>query len=594
MDDLHISHIRPASSGGSGRRRRRTQSQVAAKFDLTILSNTSNTLDNLTQQIADPTSTLHTGSISSAIKTTAASLEVAMVCPKGMMRPIGASDWECSPCADPGKIPNYPDQTLCVACPFNQVSNAAGDDCVCMDNTYNASTGLIACYAYGESYSAGDFLATVGSADSHCRSCVDDGLSTCVACTAGAVTVKPGYSAGPAQDTSQAPLGLQSGSRPVFACAMKDQCLGEATSVAGPSIRCSTGYAGPLCTGCASDYSRRGLDHCRPCKECKSTSVAAWTAMFAMALIAVSVATFMLMRVKPPAGDESQSDTVQGSQDRSTSSAGRLALEQGAVEDVAMLRAASTANAVTSARTYIGLTQILTGMQFAFGIQFPSVFTSILDLLKLMALDVLGTIQLGCLGSWTFYHKFTVTALSPLLLGAMLLLFYRIHVGALPAGSAAARQQLDRALKFGFNAIFLIYPMVSQTVFQSFKCQALDAQHEYLQVDFQTDCNTVGYVVLVVLAVPMVLLYPVGIPAGLFALMWKNRAELGRRGSQTRQDFAPLVESYRLDCWYWCGLPPVPAVRARASAMRVLVPVARLTQRVGVICILAFAGKRSR
>jgi hypothetical protein len=113
-------------------------------------------------------------------------------------------------------------------------------------------------------------------------------------------------------------------------------------------------------------------------------------------------------------------------------------------------------------------------------------------------------------------------------------------------------------------------------------------------VDFQTDCNTVGYVVLVVLAVPMVLLYPVGIPAGLFALMWKNRAELGRRGSQTRQDFAPLVESYRLDCWYWCGLPPVPAVRARASAMRVLVPVARLTQRVGVICILAFAGKRSR
>jgi hypothetical protein len=234
---------------------------------------------------------------------------------------------------------------------------------------------------------------------------------------------------------------------------------------------------------------------------------------------------------------------------------GRLAAEQGAVEDIAILKIALTANAVASARTYIGLTQILNGMQFAFDIKFPSAFTRILDLLKLLALDIFATIQLGCWGRWTFYHKFAATTLCPMLVGATLYLFYRIHSSKLSADAATSRKQRDRALKIGFNFIFLVYPVVSQTVFQSFKCQRLGAEHEFLQVDFQTDCNTGGYITLIIVAVVMVLVYPVGIPAALFTLMWQNREELAKQDSQARSDFAPLVELYKLDCWHWYAFP---------------------------------------
>ena len=54
-----------------------------------------------------------------------------------------------------------------------------------------------------------------------------------------------------------------------------------------------------------------------------------------------------------------------------------------------------------SIRTYIGLTQILNGIQFSFNIIFPPLFTLILDFLKLVSIDIFGALQLGCVGSWT-------------------------------------------------------------------------------------------------------------------------------------------------------------------------------------------------
>ena len=40
-------------------------------------------------------------------------------------------------------------------------------------------------------------------------------------------------------------------------------------------------------------------------------------------------------------------------------------------------------------------------------------------------------------------------------------------------------------------------------------------------------------------------------PASLFFVMWRNRAELAQDGSEKRDELAPLVEAYKLDCWYW-------------------------------------------
>ena len=97
--------------------------------------------------------------------------------------------------------------------------------------------------------------------------------------------------------------------------------------------------------------------------------------------------------------------------------------------------------------------------------------------------------------------------------------------------------------------------MVCQTVFQAFKCQRLSEEHEFLSVDFQTDCTTDGFTALQLIAVLMVVVYPIGIPASLFAALWRNRAELSKAESDKGEEFAPLVEAYKLDCWYWWVKP---------------------------------------
>ena len=155
------------------------------------------------------------------------------------------------------------------------------------------------------------------------------------------------------------------------------------------------------------------------------------------------------------------------------------------------------------------------------------------------------------MGSWTFYGKFTAATLGPVLVIVLLFLFHRVHVSKLPPGSAIAHHQLDRTLKIGFTFIFLVYPTICQTVFQTFKCQQLSEEHECLSVDFQTDCTTAGFAVLQVIALLMVVAFPIGIPASLFFVMWRNRAELAQAGSEKREEFAPLVEAYKPDCWYW-------------------------------------------
>eukprot|EP01045_Picozoa_sp_COSAG04_P041628 COSAG04_NODE_12749_length_637_cov_0.856877_1_plen_111_part_00 len=91
------------------------------------------------------------------------------------------------------------------------------------------------------------------------------------------------------------------------------------------------------------------------------------------------------------------------------------------------------------------------GIQFSFNIIFPPLFTLILDFLKLVSIDIFGALELGCVGSWAIYGKFTVAPRGTVLVNALLFLFHRIHASKLPPGSATAHHQLDRTLKIGFT-----------------------------------------------------------------------------------------------------------------------------------------------
>lgn len=328
-----------------------------------------------------------------------------------------------------------------------------------------------------------------------------------------------------------------------------------------------------------------------------------------------------------------------------------------------------------SLRIAIGLTQVLSGMNFAFEVTFPPVFTTVIAELKISSLDFMSLVKFNCIGDWTFYHTFTSQVLMlPVFVGIMYMM-WRMHnsalegmkglpwppppppatdepevedepeqetanpakgdggdeegadsstfegekalspskknkqakkdgkdkpkkgkdkakkvgdnvsdievpealsgaalgpcadlAGFLPGGPGAGgpvnpkkvpEYQLrlfQKALDFTFTIVFMIYPVVSQTIFSTFLCQTLDNEEELLIADFQVECYTDDHTVLMVISTAFVILYPIGVPLVIFVSLFKNREELCKEDSPVRETFASLVEPYKLECWYWEAL----------------------------------------
>ena len=160
---------------------------------------------------------------------------------------------------------------------------------------------------------------------------------------------------------------------------------------------------------------------------------------------------------------------------------------------------------------------------------------------------------------------------------------------------------VSSVLQFLYVVFFIttaLYPVVSQTIFQTFLCQQLEPPtceapagatasqisecafpagenpdggflfsawsaeecaagcvfHEAevkLLADFQVDCSDSEHLALEAFAVLLVLAYPIGLPAALLGVLFINRRELVKEASKRRDYFSPLVGAYRKEVWWW-------------------------------------------
>eukprot|EP01047_Picozoa_sp_COSAG01_P010963 COSAG01_NODE_475_length_16519_cov_168.890621_2_plen_1708_part_00 len=221
----------------------------------------------------------------------------------------------------------------------------------------------------------------------------------------------------------------------------------------------------------------------------------------------------------------------------------------------------------------IGMGQVLGGVGYAFSVPYPESFKWVLLQFKLFTIDFFGGVRLGCMfETWTAIDNFYAQVLViPTLLGGIYGV-YKIRdlllerKGEPPPSQkptpehihgGQVRQDLRAlALEVMFTFLFLVYPVISQTVFLSFQCQTLDvsegASGEVVMLaDFQVDCDSDEYTALVASAVLAVCIYPIGIPGTLFFLMFKNRKSLQREGSKARANWKVLVGAFKLEYWYW-------------------------------------------
>ena len=203
-------------------------------------------------------------------------------------------------------------------------------------------------------------------------------------------------------------------------------------------------------------------------------------------------------------------------------------------------------------KQFVGMTQILAGMSFAFNIQWPDVFNQVVEYSKALSIDFASIIPVGCVASsWTFTENFYFQIFYPPIVLAIMLVVFKMRRSSLRTQVNPPDKEiqfehealLSSSLSTCFTFVFMIYPAVSQTIFQALIPQRLDDDTVMLRADFQVDYESAGHVIVIYMAIFMVLVYPIGFPASIAYMLYANREGLLIEDSAERKTFDPLVPS---------------------------------------------------
>ena len=96
--------------------------------------------------------------------------------------------------------------------------------------------------------------------------------------------------------------------------------------------------------------------------------------------------------------------------------------------------------------------------------------------------------------------------------------------------------------------LFLIYPGVSSTILRLYICKNIDGQ-DYLLTDLRIRCGTSTWNLFTVASVPLILIYPIGIPVFFFVLLRTNRHMLRDKRIEAQLGF--LYAGYTGQCWWF-------------------------------------------
>ena len=135
----------------------------------------------------------------------------------------------------------------------------------------------------------------------------------------------------------------------------------------------------------------------------------------------------------------------------------------------------------------MGNIQIISGLREAFKITWPASMVAFTNGLKIFLGQVWMFVDLQCaLGSYTYYDKFNFMVSVPIFIVVMVFVIAAALVAAgRYADSEARTQLLSRVTTAVSFLVFLVYPMVSQCIFQGLICIQLAENEWWLAADLQ-------------------------------------------------------------------------------------------------------------
>ncbi|KAH8045748.1 glutathione transferase [Aureococcus anophagefferens] len=177
------------------------------------------------------------------------------------------------------------------------------------------------------------------------------------------------------------------------------------------------------------------------------------------------------------------------------------------------------------------LFQLLGDMEFVLDVPFPPLYSKVWNALgKVVNIDLVEAVPLGCSFGWGFGTRLVVTTLWPL--GA---------VAGVWLAPGRRRETRGKATHASIAILYVVFPSASQLLFQSFVCENFDYPHSdafarVLVLDYAVSCRSPRYHAIRFYAALFCAVYP-AVPLFFFALLWRHRDRLN-----PYLDFAAFVD----------------------------------------------------
>ena len=267
----------------------------------------------------------------------------------------------------------------------------------------------------------------------------------------------------------------------VIKCKIKGTCTGGNESCSDAwcedesNTTCSEGHSGPLCHVCREKYFRQG----KKCVGCAGGSIGL---TFDLPILALLVAFAVVVYYVLPRHMEVASESTTKKLSR---------WNKYYKQSKFLKKFFSGKNYKVYSKILVSLVQVLAPLGMSFAINFPPVYSSVVESASVIQLDVVQLMPLSCAGFATNFHsKLYFMTITPLVLVLPVILFAYCMRNR-PDGSYA-KWAAERLCTLAFFLVFLLYPGNSQKIFSTFPCTAFDDDDESraLTADLSIDCKS--------------------------------------------------------------------------------------------------------
>jgi hypothetical protein len=304
------------------------------------------------------------------------------------------------------------------------------------------------------------------------------------------------------------------------------------------------GYTGPLCSVCASGYFFTATSN--TCTKCASLGASLGTIVsIVLGLSLGIIAGFYLLNanffsVKASSTSGSGGGSFGGVQDFVWS-------VMKYIFPVEIVDAGKTVykHLKSNLKIFISLYQIVTSLPFVLDLKFPDLTSKIFSAFNVFNFDLFQQMGLSCYSTYDYFDYLQATTLVPIAVIAAILAVQELHVWSLTRVKSddfhvnlevSRHVESIRSSYFWFVLLvtYLILPSVSTAIFRTFSCQNIDpddasgsadsSDNYYMRADYSISCSSARYAYGRGYAISMIFVYPVGIPALYFYLLWSKRA----------------------------------------------------------------------